>query len=234
MILDILTALTIERINKFFSNIRENSRKRRIEKLQRILIDLKEKIEDVNHEILAHQNILQKFLIDSHLLIDNNIWMENRHEQLLIYIRDQLTFHGKTLKMPNIAFNELIKLKDRKYNDRKSHKARMALSRIEQFENHDCLEIVPLDYQANGPTYADPVLIKILLRKANNAHMFICFITDDRELRIRCSQFLRKKTKNYKVFSGDDLYSQILKLNEYISQSKQLNEQLEKIHLKNG
>lgn len=146
-----------------------------------------------------------KFMLEGFLLLDSNIWMGEKYTDLF----NNLEFHLDTLKgkisVPEVQFNELVKLKDLDFENKKSKLARMALSRIERLQRRGAADIISSGKFGSNSTYADPEIVKIMESSTDSA-AFSTLVTDDTELRIRV---LSLKKDTIDVFSGLDFAKEL-------------------------
>jgi hypothetical protein len=116
-------------------------------------------------------------------------------------------------------FDEIcnIKLKSR-YGDDRNQRARLAINRIEDFQKGDLLRIEPVTIDPNRSAYADPMIVKLLVADAKRVDR-VCFISDDKELRIRVREHLRAVAPDrFAIIEGPELLGGCAKVIEAESQ----------------
>lgn len=139
------------------------------------------------------------------MLVDSNIWMNYEYNVLFRNLAQLLISTSIALEMPTEQFDEIVNLKNLPYDNPKSKLARCALSRIEEFQNKKVLKIVPMGIDAVRGAYADPEILKILM-KASKTHPSVTLVSDDRELRIRANQLVSEASSNpFKAVEGKRL-----------------------------
>lgn len=174
---------------------------------------LNERINDKKTKIKIIKDDLIKYLKVDYLLIDSNIWMSYDAKELIDFILKFLIQSRLVIEMPNVQFDEIINLKNLPFDNPKSKKARTALHRIEEFQKAKCLEIVPLELDSKKGAYADPEIIRIILKMNENVKT-MTFVSNDRELRIRIRQFTNHLQNNCNIISGEEITNLKLILDE--------------------
>lgn len=135
------------------------------------------------------------------ILIDSNIWMEYDYQNFFDVLMKLLEKTSNSIVMPSEQFDEIVNLKNRPYEDRKSKQARCALSRIESFQNKRKLKIIPMGVKTEKEAYADPVILKILINKAAECSN-VTLISCDRELRIRANGLVSEDSCTFFAIDG--------------------------------
>ncbi|MGR5447985.1 PIN domain-containing protein [Vibrio jasicida] len=138
------------------------------------------------------------------VVIDSNIWMNYDYDDLFNSLESYLSKSNNVIKIPQVQFDEIVNLKNLPYGNVKSKLARCALSRIERLQNSNAIKIIPLGFDAEKEAYADPEIIKLLI-KATDEYNNLLLITDDRELRIRANQLVSDANQNTQFKSIDGL-----------------------------
>ncbi|GHT36730.1 hypothetical protein FACS189427_08840 [Planctomycetales bacterium] len=89
-------------------------------------------------------------------------------------------------------FDEICNIKKKlSYEKSGNKRARLAINRIENFQKDDLIMIAPITIDAAPGVYADPLIVKLFIKAAKKGQK--CnFISDDKELRIRIREHLRK------------------------------------------
>ena len=172
--------------------------------------EIKKKIDESKEVINAATKALQdtevdleKKLIAEYLLIDSNIWMDEDYTKFFGFLLNLLKKNKIGLEMPNIQFDEIVNIKKKTtFGQPKNAKARIALSRIEDFQKERCLKIVPLQLESKPGAYADPELLKILIHLGKK-YQSLVFISNDKELRIRARQFVDTECETNFIALGD-------------------------------
>lgn len=142
---------------------------------------------------------------NSLIVIDSNIWMEQEFARFFEKLEWVMEKFSSTITMSSVQFDEIINLKNLPYSNPKSKLARCALARIEHFQKQDLIDIIPMQLEASKYAYADPDIIKFLV-KSSSEYSFMTLVSNDRELRIRTNQILKDKSKSkFLSITGDDL-----------------------------
>ena len=159
------------------------------------------------------------------VLIDSNIWMQQEYdpffEQLYLTMKSEpLRSRDRKLVLYGPQFDEICNIKSKfSFKHPKSKLARLALSRIEKFQEQNLLAIEPLSVESDRFAYADPLIIKLIVTTMDDQPSTgVWFLTDDKELRIR----VRELTKNH----PDRI--QIPKSKQLMATCEQLNKQKNK------
>jgi hypothetical protein len=125
------------------------------------------------------------------LIIDSNIWMNEEYDALFVCLRESTLKSKKTIVVFGPQFDEICNLKrTTSYKDESNQRARLAINRIEKLQKERLLRIEPVTIEAVKGAYADPLIVQLLISEAQNARS-ICFVSDDKELRVRVREHLR-------------------------------------------
>nr|WP_181717863.1 hypothetical protein [Psychrobacter sp.]QJS05806.1 hypothetical protein [Psychrobacter sp.] len=139
------------------------------------------------------------------IVIDSNIWMKKEFSKLFENLEWVMKRFSSSITMSSIQFDEIIKLKDLPYSHPKSHLARCALARIEDFQKKGMININHIQLEARKYAYADPDIIKLLLGSVGK-YPVTTLISNDTELRIRANQILEDKSQtDFLSIKGQDL-----------------------------
>lgn len=151
------------------------------------------------------------------VVIDSNIWMNYDYDDLFNSLESYLSKSNNVIKIPQVQFDEIVNLKNLPYSNFKSKLARCALSRIERLQNSNVIKIIPLGFDAEKDAYADPEIIKLLI-KATDEYDNLLLITDDRELRIRANQLVSDANQNtqFKSIEGLAVQAEFKEYNDNI------------------
>jgi len=143
------------------------------------------------------------------LVIDSNIWMNEKYEVFFTVLGQAAAKEGKPIIVYASQFDEICNIKRKsKYNDDKDRRARLAIGRIEKFQKEGLLRIDLKSFVTNVNAYADPVIIRQLVALAKEGET-IWFISDDKELRIRVREHLMQiGTGSYIIEDSDALIEQ--------------------------
>jgi len=154
----------------------------------KLLFTLKYKINikrKLNHAMSQFQNYLVEGLV-----IDSNIWMNERYEPFFDVLL--LACKNKNHKIELLAsqFDEISNIKKKSdYKDPTNRRARLAISRIERFQKENLLTIQRITVDAKNFSYADPEIVTTIISMVKKGVECI-FISDDIELRIRVREHL--------------------------------------------
>jgi len=158
--------------------------------------------EQVNREVLAkdaaetlryfHDTVLAPCLV-----IDSNIWMNEDYNDFFHVLRRSAIEQSTQLVLYGPQFDEICNIKKTVgYEGKKNRRARIAINRIEAFQKDDLLRIEPLAINPDNTAHADPLIIRLLVAEAKTAKTSLCFVSDDKELRIRVREHLRRVALN--------------------------------------
>ena len=130
------------------------------------------------------------------LILDSNAWMQEEYSSLfkaLIIVMKQL---NRKFFVCREQFDEIYKIREEsKYGSIKNQKARMAMSRLEQFQECDLLDLQQISLYPRMRTHADNALLNTL-RENVAAGRSIAMITDDRPLRMVARQHVPVRAKH--------------------------------------
>lgn len=139
------------------------------------------------------------------VVIDANIWMTKEYDDFFQDLEWVMQKYSTKTYLSSIQFDEIINLKNLPYDNPKSRLARCALSRIEHFQKLGLVKIIPMTIQSNKKAYADPDIIRYLL-KSSEKYSIMTLITNDVELRIRTNEIISNRTKsNFLSIGGKEL-----------------------------
>jgi hypothetical protein len=153
------------------------------------------------------------------LVIDSNIWMNEEYDLFFRVLGRCVREASTQLVLYGPQFDEIcnIKLKSR-YGDDRNQRARLAINRIEDFQKGNLLRIEPVTIDPNRSAYADPMIVKLLVADAKRVDR-VCFISDDKELRIRVREHLRAAAPDrFAIIEGPELLGGCAKVIEAESQ----------------
>jgi hypothetical protein len=211
--------------------INPNSKKIKLEEIRRfkILIDiikgeeLERQLEQERiKRIKRHQSISSSFkksmmflrenLFLDCLIIDSNIWMDDRteYENFMSVFRFLLKSFSICYIFYGPQFEEICIIKKRtEYGEPANQRSRAAIKRIEILSKENLLEITPVNFELEYPGHVDPLLIKLLLMDAKKGKS-VALLSNDIELRIRAREKLKENNANYyRIFEMDDLEKHI-------------------------
>ncbi|MDR2114799.1 MAG: hypothetical protein LBP87_00300, partial [Planctomycetaceae bacterium] len=145
--------------------------------------------EQQNEEYKHKRERLISFINVPCFVIDSNIWMNENYDALFSAIRSVLQQHSQQLVLYGVQFDEICNVKKKTGKDggignERNRRARLAINRVEQFQKMGLLRIEPVTIDAKIGAYADPMIVKLLVNAAKK-NKETCFISDDKELRIR-------------------------------------------------
>lgn len=154
------------------------------------------------------RNIFSHDILCECLVVDSNIWMNEDYDSFFIALEDSLRKNNEIIKLYGPQFDEICNIKTKyKYGSDKSRRARLAIARIDAFQVANLLTITPITIQSDKNAYADPLILRLLITAAKSNEK-ICFITDDKELRIRAREVCRlssSKKNNINIIDIDDI-----------------------------
>ena len=136
--------------------------------------------------------IIDNNLLHSFLIIDSNIWMNSDYDSFFTLLARHLINQKKQLILYGQQFDEICNIKKKtKYGGKKNQRSRMAINRIDWLTESSLLRIEPITLDAEQGAYADPFIIKLLTKKASSGNQ-CSFLSDDKELRIRIREHLKR------------------------------------------
>jgi len=150
-------------------------------------------------------SVLQENFLHGYLIIDSNIWMEPKYDDFFETLKQACKNSNYKMELLGVQFDEIVNIKKRTdYGKGKNKRARIAISRIENFQNEGILNISKITLDSKSYAYADPYIVKIIIEKAKNGHKCI-FLSEDKELKVRVRQFLTNKIedKNWEIIDMD-------------------------------
>lgn len=131
-------------------------------------------------------------LLGDCLIIDSNIWMNKQYDSFFQTLGLAIAASGVAYTLPGVQFDEICNIKKRtSFDDPRSRAARLAIDRIEQLQKGGLLRIDGIKLDAIRGAYADPELIKYLVSALEQKRL-VCFIADDKELRVRVREHLQR------------------------------------------
>jgi hypothetical protein len=146
------------------------------------------------------------------LIIDSNIWMDDRpeYENFMSVFRFLLKSFSICYIFYGPQFEEICIIKKRtEYGEWANQRSRAAIKRIEILSKENLLEITPVNFELEYPGHVDPLLIKLLLMDAKKGKS-VALLSNDIELRIRAREKLKENNANYyRIFEMDDLEKHI-------------------------
>lgn len=143
--------------------------------------------------------------LKSLVIVDSNIWMNPNNDKLFINLEWVLQKLSSCIEMPATQFDEIVNIKTKSVDEEKKGRARLALRRIERFQELALINITSLGYNSNKHAYADPNIISTFEKNLSNDST-MTLISDDRELRIRAGQRLKdKKARDFMATTGKEL-----------------------------
>lgn len=123
------------------------------------------------------------------LVIDSNIWMNEKYESFFHCLR-YVCLNRHKIELFGVQFDEITNIKkSTNFGDERNRRARIAIERIETLQEEGSLTITPITMDASRRAYADPTIVKILAQKSEEG-LRCTFISDDKELRVRVRQHL--------------------------------------------
>ncbi len=173
-------------------------------------------VEEQRRRIIEQTNeYFENFILKGRILFDSNIWMNRGYDAFFLTLQDQIQRVQSKIELYGPQFDEICNIKKRtKYNSYKNASARCAINRIEELQMKDLLQIKPLTIEPDEGAYADPLIIKLILKLINNNEKVV-LISDDIELRIRMRGLLpNDKRANCVVLPGQELINKSI---EYCS-----------------
>jgi hypothetical protein len=146
------------------------------------------------------------------LIIDSNIWMDDRpeYENFMSVFRFLLKSFSICYIFYGPQFEEICIIKKRtEYGEPANQRSRAAIKRIEILSKENLLEITPVNFELEYPGHVDPLLIKLLLMDAKKGKS-VALLSNDIELRIRAREKLKEHNANYyRILKMDDLENHI-------------------------
>jgi hypothetical protein len=177
-----------------------------------------------------------KYILNEHIIIDSNIWMNRAYDVFFVTLEKQLLNAGRVIELFGPQFDEICNIKKRtSFGGGQNSSARCAIGRIEDFQLKEILKIRPLSIDAKQGAYADPLIIKILLEHTNNDESAV-LVTDDIELRIRTREFISEKRNLCAILSGKELIEMSVDycdVNGFVYEKADLNDYYEKMKQSN-
>jgi len=172
---------------------------KKLKELREKAIREKKEAEEIRKQeiIKDAEKFLNRFnsLLTECLIIDSNIWMDLEYDYFFNALSMVCNHYNYKIVLYGPQFDEIInKKKKTDYGDEGNKAARIAINRIERFQTKKLLYLRPITINADPNAYADPLIIKLLIKNARDG---ICctLLTEDKELRIRARQFLSDNAK---------------------------------------
>ena len=194
---------------KYIAKYSEYLRKKDIERNNEFMVR-QEKYREERNAIIKNSDVIYMMISDiinnyNTITIDSNIWMNIGYDAFFITLRDIIISNKKQLNLYGPQFDEICNIKKKtQYGEIQNKLARCAISRIDEFQNNDLLNIEPMTLDAERGVYADPLIIELIIKLLHNGEK-VCFITDDIELKIRVKALAKSFKDNLKVMSGKDI-----------------------------
>jgi len=139
------------------------------------------------------------------LILDTNIWMDEDYGSIFDALEHSLISLNKPLELGSEQFDEIVAIKNLGFEDEKSKRARLALNRIEDFQNKGLLKILNITSSGRRSKHADPAIIEILCKTPIDSGDLL-LVTNDRELRIRATQMVRERGHlNFRAIEGKEV-----------------------------
>lgn len=151
------------------------------------------------------------------LLIDSNIWMNEKYDILLKVIYSYCKRNHSSILIPCHQLDELDRLTHSDVEEKRIL-ARKALKTIEYFQLNGIIKTAGVQARMQfDSSYADPSFIEFFLKELQiNGFSESVFLTDDRALRIRLNAMTIQQHKCLiKVFTGEVLLPVAKEIYEY-------------------
>lgn len=184
---------------------RKEEIRKREEQLEQEIREREENEKEVKRILDNVNYCFDKYILVDSIVLDSNIWMDPEYEAFFAILQEKLSQNNKKTILYEPQFDEICNIKTK--NDIKSRKgsaARCAINRIENFQLNELLSIKPLSIKADKNAYADPIIIKMILRLIKNEKKVV-LITDDMELRIRLRSVSEENKNRCVVLPGKDI-----------------------------
>lgn len=124
------------------------------------------------------------------MVIDSNIWMNERYDSFFSCIRLACLIKKYRIELFGVQFDEISNIKKAaQYGDARNARARIAINRIEALQKDNFLRVIPITVDAKRGAYADPLIVKVLAQQSREGKK-CTFFSDDKELRVRVRQHL--------------------------------------------
>jgi len=152
-------------------------------------------------------SVLQEKILHGYLIIDSNIWMEPKYDNFFEILRQACKNSKYKIELLGVQFDEIVNIKkNTEYKKSKNRKARIAINRIEKFQDEEILNISKITLDSKKYAYADPFIVKIIIERAKKGSKCI-FLSKDKELKVRVRQFLINKIedKNWEIVDMDKI-----------------------------
>lgn len=154
--------------------------------------------------------------LTSCLVIDSNIWMNEEYDDFFVVMELSCRKYGYKLILFCPQFDEISNIKKKVgYGESKNSRARLAINRIEHFQISGLLNVRPITIDSQKGAYADPIIVKIINLRAKAGDR-CCFISDDKELRVRVRQHLldNSENKTWEIVGIDSILSDCKRVTE--------------------
>lgn len=173
--------------------------------------ELAEKVRQTKEkERQTHYLKIQKYIntiTSKYLLIDSNIWMNEKYDILLKVIYSYCKRNHSSILIPCPQLDELDRLTHSEVEEKRIL-ARNALKRIEYFQLNGIIKTAGVQARMQfDSSYADPSFIEFFLKELQiNGFSESVFLTDDRALRVRLNAMtIQQHNCLIKVFTGEEL-----------------------------
>lgn len=196
----IKSAKGVDAVARHRQRIKENATRQREER--------RKKEEQEKRESSAGRkkavSLLRKLVDSQVLILDSNIWMNGAYDALFESLEDSLPIMKGSLQLYGPQFDEICNVKKKTAFKSFSNKsARCAISRIERLQESNLLSIEPLTIDAEKGAYADPLIVKLIMKHIAEGRDVV-FLSDDKELRIRI-RGLAKGKGSLEIMKGREL-----------------------------
>ncbi len=168
----------------------------------------KEKIQRENLEIAAAT--IEEFEAswrdngNSVVVIDSNIWMEQKYHQLFEALPDQMKLLNSSITISSVQLDEIVNLKNLAYQNPKSKLARRAMNRMEKMQKKGVLDLSTDSHESRKGAYADRAILELISKPGIDLSR-AKVVSDDRELRMRAFQILKDAgATSFDVLAGDE------------------------------
>lgn len=138
------------------------------------------------------------------LILDSNIWMNPGYDSFFSALGDLLRQKSGILIIYGPQFDEICNVKRKSpYGSNQNRSARCSLNRIELLQSAGLLQIEPLTIDADVGVYADPLIVKLIVKHTSQGTA-VSFVSDDMELRIRVRGLAGKGPGTLSIIQGRD------------------------------
>lgn len=160
-------------------------------------------------------SFIRETVLAPSLVVDSNIWMNEDYDNFFAVLRRCVREKSDQLVLYGPQFDEMCNIKRKAdYGEDRNRRARLAINRIEALQKEDLLRIEPVTIDPDRSAYADPMIVKLLVAHAKRAKN-LCFVSDDKELRIRVREHLRRAAPDrFSIIEGTELLDDCAKVIE--------------------